>query len=435
MKFYNREKELSILENIKQRSESNSKMTIITGRRRIGKTRLILEHTKGINYLYFFIARKDEKLLCEEFTELIVNYDIPVFGEFKTFKAIFGFLLDYTKKHSLTLIIDEFQEFYRINPSVYSDIQNLWDQNKESTKMNLILSGSVYSLMNKIFENAKEPLFGRADEKLIIQPFAVDMQVEILNDFNPAYKPIDLLCFYMLTGGIPKYIEQFVDRKALTKDGIFKEILRENSIFLEEGKNVLIEEFGKDYTIYFSILSLLAASKTSRAEIENLLQIDIGGYLKRLETDYSIIQKHRPIFSKIGSRNVKYFIRDNFLNFWFRFIYKNRGAIEIQNFLYVQKIIERDFTTFSGKFLENYFKEKLALTQEYSMIGSYWEKGNQNEIDIIAINELEKKALIVEVKLQKKNISIPKLQTKAYNLMRPLSGYDITYKGYSLEDL
>ena len=399
------------------------------------KTRLIAESLKKENYLYFFVARKAESLLCQEFVEHIREWGIPVFGEITQFKDLFAFLLEISKKQPITLVIDEFQDFYRINPSIYSDIQNLWDAHKESTQMNLLLSGSVYSLMRKIFEDAKEPLFGRADEKLYLQPFTVQVQKEILTDFNPDFTAWDLLCFYMYTGGIPKYIEQFVNKNCLTKEDMLDEMIRENSLFLEEGKHVLIEEFGKEYGIYFSILSLIASTRTSRGQIESLLQKDVGGFLARLEEDYQIIQKVRPIFSKPGTRNVKYAIKDNFLNFWFRFIYKNSGAVEIRNFPYIRKVIERDFSTVSGYFLENYVRDQFVESLQYSMIGSFWEKGNQNEIDIVAINELEKKALIAEVKLQAKNISIPKLKHKATVLQRKLGGYDISYKGISLNDI
>lgn len=435
MKFYNREEELKILRYTKEQSRQSSKMTIITGRRRIGKTRLITESLKEEVYLYFFVARKAENLLCQEFVEQIVNFGIPVFGRIEQFKDVFSLLINVAAQQPITLVIDEFQEFFRINPSIYSDLQNIWDKHKETTKMNLILSGSVYSLMRKIFEDSKEPLFGRANEKLYIHPFSTTVQRQILSDCNIHYSATDLLCFYMLSGGVPKYIEQFVDKKRLTKTDMLGEILRENSFFLEEGKNVLIEEFGKDYAIYFSILSLIASAKTSRSQVESILQRDVGGYLSRLEEDYQIIKKHRPVFSKPGGRNVKYSIKDNFLNFWFRFIYKNRGAVEIKNFLYIQQIIDRDFSTFSGLFLENFIKKELAATRQYSTIGSYWEKGNRNEIDVVAINELDKKALIAEVKLQKKNISIAKLEAKSYDLIRKLSGYQLEYKGFSLEDI
>lgn len=100
------------------------------------------------------------------------------------------------------------------------------------------------------------------------------------------------------------------------------QIVKADSVFLTEGKAILIEEFGKDYGIYFSILSAIARGKTSRSEIENNIGKEIGGYLTKLEADYEIITKKQPLFAKSSTKNVRYSISDNFFTFWFRFIYK-----------------------------------------------------------------------------------------------------------------
>ena len=132
-----------------------------------------------------------------------------------------------SKERNFTLIIDEFQEFSNLNKSVFSDMQNIWDSFKDQSRINLILCGSIYSMMKRIFENSKEPLFGRATSRLIIRPFNIATIKEILKDYNPDYTSEDLLTFYMTTGGVAKYIEQLVQSKAFTKrrilDTLFKE--------------------------------------------------------------------------------------------------------------------------------------------------------------------------------------------------------------------
>ena len=439
MKFYDRIKELETLGSglsfIKTSSPSSSKMTLITGRRRVGKTKLILE-AFGENMLYIFVARKEEKLLCEEFSDLIQNkLNNKIIGKITAFKDLFEYIMILSKEKTLTVTIDEFQEFYSINPSVYSDMQNIWDNYKNKSKINLILSGSVYSLMKKIFENSKEPLFGRADKKIYLKPFDVDTLKKIIIENNRTANKIDILSFYIFTGGMAKYVELFVDNGALTHDKMLDLILEENSIFIEEGKDLLIEKFGKEYATYFSILSLIANSKTSRREIESILEKNIGGYLDRLENEYSIIKKIKPAFSKEVGRIQKYEIEDNFLNFWFRFIYGYKSAVEIGNLKYVKNIIDRDFTAYAGKFLEKYFIEKLKLSQEFSYIGSYWEKGNKNEIDTVAVNDTDKQILLAEVKLNPKKININKLKEKAVKLTQKFKDYAFEYKGFSLEDL
>ena len=436
MRFYNREKELELLGRIETLSVNDAQMTVLIGRRRIGKTSLLRHFIADKPAVYLFLAKKSETLICAELTEAIKqSLGVELYGEYRQFKEVFRFLLDLSKKQHFTLILDEFQEFTSINPAVFSEMQNLWDVTKAESKMNLILCGSVYSMMNKIFENAKEPLFGRATNRIHLKPFTINTLKEILTENYPGFTNDDLLAFYLFTGGVARYVELLVSRKAFTLNDILNEIFSDNSILLDEGKNILVDEFGKEYSTYFSILTLIASSKTSRSEIESVLEMSVGGYLERLDVDFGLIRKVRPVLAKSGSRNLKYSISDNFLNFWFRFIYKYRSSIEIGNFDYVRSIVGRDYATFSGLILEKYFVEKMILSQKYSTIGTYWEKANQNEIDIVAINEMEKKALFAEVKRKKENINLNVLKEKSTKIAQSLPGYEISYQGFSIEDM
>lgn len=429
---------MTFLKSIKERSETVAQMTVVVGRRRIGKTSLLKKAVENEDTaLYLFVTRKNEVLICEEFKDEIERkLQVKLFGSFTQFKDLFQYLMDLSATRIFSLIIDEFQEFNNVNPSVYSEMQNIWDSYKERSRINLIVCGSVYSLMKNIFENSKEPLFARATERIYLKPFHVDTLKEILASNYPEYAPEDLLAFYVLTGGVAKYVELLIGKKAFTLSKMLDEVFRENSLLIDEGRNVLIEEFGKDYATYFSILSLIASSKTSRSEIESILEVSIGGYLERLENDFNLIRKVRPMFTKPGGRNIKYEIVDNFLNFWFRFIYKYQSAVEIGNFGYLRNIVERDYPTYSGKILERYFTEKLVNLQRYSAIGTWWEKGNQNELDIVAVDDFTKVVLFAEVKRKKENISILVLQEKAKKLLQSqLKDYTAEYMGFSMEDM
>ena len=436
MKFYNRKDELNFIKKLEKLSHKNSQMLFITGRRRIGKTRLIFESFKDKRLIYFFVSKKDEKLLCEEFAVILKDsLKMNIIGKFDRFSELFEIIMKTGENSRIIFAIDEFQEFFNINPSVFSDIQRIWDKYKDRTKVFLILSGSIYTLMKKIFEDSKEPLYGRASGKIVLDSLNIKIMKKILQDHNKKYTKEDLLSFYIFTGGIPKYIEIFVEQKALTFDKMLDLILSPYSYFIDEGREVLIEEFGKEYKTYFSILSLIASSKTSRTEIESILGKDVGGYLSLLENDYGIIRKVRPILSKPNSRIRKYYIIDNFLNFWFRFIYKYRTLVETKNFKLLKSIIKRDFAAFSGIMLERYFREKIILSGKYTEIGSYWERGNKNEIDIVAINSIEKRALIADVKMKREKLNLKILKSKSSKISEKLKGYEINYKGFSLKDM
>ena len=305
--------------------------------------------------------------------------------------------------------------------------------------MNLIVSGSIYSLMHQIFEDRKEPLFSRAGQMIHLKPFKVEALKEILADHNPSYHPDDLLALYSFTGGVAWYVNLFMTNKAYTKDKMIGLLARPNSPFLNEGKNLLIEEFGPDYSIYFSILECIAGGDYTRGEIENRLgKAEIGGYLAKLEKYYSLISKKRPIFSKENSKQVRYCIADNFLTFWFRFIYRYQGYIESGALKLVENIIRRDYDVFSGSMLERYFRDKFMQSGLYTDIGMYWNRKGENEIDLITLNDLDKTAAIYEIKRDESRYSITKLEEKMTSLLeaeKELKKYSLDLGKLSLRDM
>jgi hypothetical protein len=322
-------------------------MTVITGRRRIGKTSLSKLYSKGKKTLYLFVSKKDEVLLCEEFTQAIKEkFDIPIYGNVRRFKDVFKIIMDIGQNEKIVVILDEFQEFFQINRSVYSDVQNVWDQYKDTSNIHLICIGSVYSLMTKIFKDSKEPLFGRADRVMYLKPFPPHVIKEILEDEN-RYSNENLFINYLLTGGVPRYQEILLANKKFSEEEILRFYFKVDSPFIEEGRTILIEEFGKEYGTYFSILELLSEGRTSRSEIESILEKDIGGYLEKLVTDYNIVGKIKPIGAKPTGRIQKYCISDNFLKFWFRYVYKYRTAIENNNYEYIRNKLKETLKSYS----------------------------------------------------------------------------------------
>ena len=261
---------------------------------------------------------------------------------------------------------------------------------------------------------------------------------KILSEYHPGYTAEDLLALYSFTGGVAKYVQLLMDAGATTKEKMLNHIVKADSIFLGEGKAILIEEFGKDYGIYFSILSAIARGKTSRSEIEHVVGRQIGGYLTKLENEYEVISKKQPLFEKSSAKNVRYMIEDNFFTFWFRFIYKYSYMLEIENYGSVKTIINRDYETFSGLMLERWFKRVLIGQQTYTRIGSWWDRKGENEIDIVAENELDEVATFFEVKRKAEHINMAILEAKTTAFLRTtgeLKEYNISYKGLSMSDM
>ena len=435
MKFYNRTQELEILERTWEQSKQNACFTVMVGRRRIGKTSLLLESVKGKKYLYLLVSRTSEPLLCEQFQKDAAEVlGIQIFGTITRFRDLFEQLLIFGTKEHYTLIIDEFQEFANVNPSIFSEIQNLWDQYKSKTKIDFIASGSIYSMMMKIFENRKEPLFGRLTSKITLQPFAIRIIKEILSDYNPQYTPEDLLCFYMLTGGVPKYIDLLMEAGAIRKSKMLDMVASPNSPFIGEGKDLLVSEFGKEYGTYFSILQLIASGKTTQSEIDSVIGKNTGAYLVNLEREYSLITKNKPLFAKPESRKNRWSLNDNYLRFWFRFIFPNQSLIEMGKYDLLREIIDRDYDQYSGLILEKYFRAKISEEERITGIGSYWDNKGENEIDVLAINDLDKTAIVAEVKRNPQKIDMNVLQSKGRSI-KELAKYKVEFQGLSLKNM
>lgn len=436
MKFYDRKTEMAILNATWEQSKRSACFTVMVGRRRIGKTALLLESFKENKYLYLFVSRRNEALLCAQFqNDAEKALGLRLFGNITQFRDLFEQLMIYATKENVTLIIDEFQEFERVNPAIFSDIQNLWDQYKQDAKINFIVCGSIYSMMMKLFEDTKEPLFGRLTSKIILKPFSVSVIKEILGDYNAHFTPEDLLCLYTLTGGVAKYITLFMEAGATTVKQMLQYVTRPDSPFLGEGKELLIAEFGKEYGTYFSILQLIASGKTSQAEVDSIIGKNTGAYLVNLEKNYSLISKNKPLFSKPESRKARWVIIDNYLRFWFRFIMPNQSLLEMGRHDLLREYIENNYVQYSGLLLEKYFREKMAERERVTEIGNYWDTKGQHEIDLIALNTLDKTATVVEIKRNPQKINLSALKEKATVIHKELSPYKVEFKGLSMEDM
>lgn len=438
MQFVDRVRETASLQKIQKQSLDHAQFTVLTGRRRIGKTSLVFHAYKEMPFLYFFVSKKSESELCESYQqEIRVKLGIPMLGRVTRFADIFDYIMQLSKQQPITLFIDEFQEFMRLNASVFSDMQKIWDINKADAQINLIVGGSVQTMLHQIFENKKEPLYNRQTSMIRLKKFPPSILKQILASHNPNYTSDDLLTLYSFTGGVAKYVELLMDNGATSRDKMIDEIIQPDSVFLSEGKNLLIEEFGKDYGVYFSILTAIASGHTQRSQIEDIIGKEIGGYLTMLEDTYGLIKKHKPLFATTNS-NVRYQLDDNFLIFWFRFLFKYNYMLEIDAFDALRQIIRRDYETFSGKMLEQYFKEKLAEQQQFTQIDNWWSRNGEIEIDIIAINELAKQAMFCEVKRQSKELNMSSLEEHANDFLiatRQLKKYAISYQGLSMNDM
>ena len=300
-------------------------------------------------------------------------------------------------------------------------------------------------MMEKIFKDEEQPLFGRDDCTIKLQPFSTATMREILGDYKADYTNEDLLALWTITGGVARYIEILMNNRCTNVKKMLHYVCGSgDSFFIDEGQSILIQEFGKQYGTYFSILDQIAHGDVTQSEIEGALGMkSLGGQLKVLEEKYGIIRKKRPVGAKEGSQTVRYEIQDNFFRFWFRYIHRYGSLIEIQNLPALEQIMAEDYTTFSGIALERWFRQKMMESHRYKLIGGWWKNGGSNskgnsddfEIDIVA-ETLEGEVEAYEVKRNPQKYNPSRLREKVGMMQRHLyRGREVKMQGLSMEEM
>ena len=436
MRFYDRKREIEELQRIDQLSETTAQFTVLMGRRRTGKTTLMTRAFEGRRYLYFFIGKKAEQMQCTNFQQQMEQVlGLHIHGQMTRISALIEEIMLFSRQQQVTVIIDEFQRLADLDESIISSLQEVWDRHHAQARIHLIACGSIYSMMKHIFEDRKEPLFGRKTARIDLKPFNTTVLKQILADHNPDYTPEDLLMLYAITGGVAKYVAQLMDEGCRTWNDMIAAVCRQSSIFIEEGTELLVGEFGKKYQVYYSILQLIANGMTSQAQIDSIIQKNSGRYLDTLENEYSLIHKRRPMWAKPGSQGVKFYIDDCFLMFWFRFIESNRPLVELGKFDLLAESIHRDYAQYSGIVLEKYFRQLYGEQERVTEVAAWWDSQGENEIDVIALQGLDKRATVAEVKRNAQKYNPALLEQKYQYIKSHLRGYQVELRGLSMDDM
>ena len=414
-KFFGREKEIALLRSERKIAARSARFTVLTGRRRVGKTELVRKALDdgAAPYVHLPITRQPETTLCEQLqeeAESALEMSIP--GRCRRFGELFEALMRESLRRPFTLVLDEFQEFDRTNPGVFGDVQAAWDRHHAASHVNLVVSGSVNRLMNKIFFQDSEPLYGRNTGKLELKPFAPALLKEIFRHYHPRYTSDALLALWTIGGGVARYVDMMMAMRAFTRKAMLEAVFSEMSPFIDEGRTILADEFGTDYGTYFTILSGIASGQTTSGELKMLVGTDVGGFLGRLETQYGIVARKEPLFGREGAKNGHWQIDDCFFRFWFRFIFKYRYLLELGRLDRLLEIATRDFDTFSGHALERYFYWKFASEGRYTRMGGWWDRKGENEIDLVCEDEERGILDFYEIKRDASRIDLAALAVK-----------------------
>lgn len=392
-RFVNRDEEICFLNNEYGKEESS--FVVIYGRRRVGKTALIKEFVKDKNYFYFLSTEESESQNLKSFQTLAFekfNVNMLRIENKLTWESIFAIIVNNLPRKKFIIAIDEFQYLTASNDAFSSVVQRIWDEMLKNKNVMLILCGSILSLMYKEVLSYSSPLYGRRTGQIRLKP----IPFRYYREFYPSnIDDIELVPFYSLTGGIPKYVELIDFSKDLFKI-IEESILKRTSFLFEEPFFLLGKEI-KEIGSYFAILRTIASGKHKIGEIASTLEVKqtwLSYYINSL-IEMDIIERIVPVTDERPEKSKKglYFIKDYFLRFWFRFIYPYMSYLEIGDRKFVLENIKSYYIEQHVSFVyEELCREKTKeiclegyFPFELERIGKWWE--DDKEIDIVGIKD------------------------------------------------
>ncbi len=362
-------------------------LIVIYGRRRVGKTRLVLESIRDLKHLYFLATE----------TGNIRHFKAEMKGEVPNlehtsddWEAIFHQI------KGRTVVIDEFPNLIIEDPTVVSQFQKIVDTHLKDTKNKLILLGSSISMMTDRVLSYKSPLYGRRTSSMELEP----LRFRYLGDFFPGIGWEEMCRIFAVTDGIPYYIEKV---RPPMWEWLEEELKRPDSFMRQEVDFLLKYEF-TDSRTYRRFLEAIANGNHTPVEIRNytgMKHSDITPYLRNL-MDVKMVVREIPVTEGERSRKGRYFIADNLLTFWFRFILPSRSSI--QEGLFTVDMIKDDFNRYMGKVFERIAREFIIdlnnntdkLSFRLGRIGRWWHR--EEEIDIVGLDQKKKRAILFEVK-------------------------------------
>ncbi|WP_238380667.1 ATP-binding protein [Methanolobus vulcani] len=431
MEFYNREKELALMSLL---DKSKPSFLVITGKRRVGKTELIKQFSRDRKALYLFVdSNKSIDILMDEFDRMLrEELDLPDYINVKKPESFLRFITSYDR--DIVIAIDEFQRFLKIYPSFITQLQRYWDMKADNCRVFLIVSGSSIGMIRKIFIEAQAPLFKRADNILTLRPFTVRETFDMLEGMGITDIQEKMNLYFLFGGTIYYYclFEKYQCTGFL--DALEKLVFSEFAPLKDEIRDILIEEFGKEHSTYYEIISAISQGKCSKSEISEMTHVSsnsLSPYFYDLADLLGIVEYRIPVTdSPKKSKRGRYFLKDNFFRFYGRFIYPALSQYMGGKYDPIMENVLQEWQSYTGKLFEDIIRELLTeeIVSEYPEIGSWWNRRG-DEIDILAINHGKKKVLAVEIKNRELTINdvrnIINSTREKIKLIRGISGTDI----------
>lgn len=414
-RFVDREQEMATLQS--EYDRDGSALVVLYGRRRVGKTTLISEFIKNKKALFFLASEESEsqnRLAFQEKAADFLNSDLLKNVEVKSWDVLFRAIIDTHFDSKPVIVLDEFQYLGKSNPAFPSVFQRIWEEILKDRQVMVILCGSLISMMQSQTLAYDSPLYGRRTAQIRLKqiPFAYYHQ------FFPDKSRKELIEMYAVTGGVPKYIELFSQSKDIYS-AIEKCVLNRSGYLYDE-PHFLLQQEVSEVGSYFSIIKAIAAGNTKLSAIAGVLEVKSTSLTKYLKTliDLDILEREVPVTEDSPEKSKKglYKIKDNYLRFWFAFVYPNMSFIESGHGRIVMDKIRKSLVRNHIAFVyEDICRERMwEINAEgvwpfyFSKLGRYWD--SKEEIDIAAIDPDGKNLILGECKYWQEPVGVSVLR-------------------------
>ncbi len=447
--FVDRERELESLE-ARYRSEQ-AEFALVTGRRRVGKTKLLAAFAGGKQRVLRFTAYLDSEAsqlrrLSSELRRL-ERPDLAPAPDFTygSWQALFQTMGAMAAHERLLVILDEWPYLAGSSRRLASVLQHVWDENLQQTRLMLVLSGSYLSVMERDILGKRAPLYGRRTSQLWLRPLSLRDAAAFL----PGYSAEQMVEAYAVVGGMPGYLRQFSDRHDLL--GNLRRAVFKRDSFLFNEPDLLLREELREPRLYAALLRAVAAGNHRVSDITRVAGFgDRGTTTRYLDTlrGLGLVEHRRPVGPKRSRQSWgSWHLADPYLRFWGRWVLPYTSQLEFGD---AESVIQETLRPGWDRFV-GFAWEELARRHVHQLageraipfwpdeVGSWWSPKAQ--IDVVAVHRGRRAAVLGEARWRRPNMNVADFEAlvaRGRHWLGEERGWDIWYalfsrSGFSVE--
>lgn len=405
MKFIDRAEELGRLLALTRRKESG--LAVVTGRRRVGKTRLLVEWVERTGGVYYVADQSAPEVQRRYLVGALATRLRGLEGvSFSDWRTLFTGIAARAREARWRgpLVLDELPYLILQAPELASTLQHFVDHDAKRARLVLAIAGSSQRMMQGLVLDASAPLFGRARELFVMQPLPPEHTKE-------AFGKLDLLESWTAWGGIPRYWELAAGERGPTRTRVERLVLDPLGPLHREPDHVLLEEVPSALEVR-PVLDAIGAGAHRVSEIAGRMgrpATSVSRPLDRL-VQMGLVRRETP-FGERGSKRALYAIADPFFRLWFRVVAPNRGPLAVMPSRARQSLLARHWPGLLAGAWEELCRDAVPRLGDW-LPASRWWRGNDPEWDVVAESHDRRTLLLGEVKLRASQRDVGELLAK-----------------------